>query len=126
MYHTIAFFTKGGPVFEKVVLSLDLLTVFANLGLSVAVGIAEHEAGDKWKDYDEAATNNGFITSGLNALAGIAYFTAFFFKTNPDISAVGAAVMVGTMGGAAVLEGIVFKLQYDAQKKPILTSPPAF
>lgn len=123
----VAFFAKGGPVFEKVVLSLDLLSVLANFGLSIATGVAEHDAGTKWKDYDEDTTNTGFVTAGLNALAGIAYFTAFFFKsTNPDISAGGAAVMVGTMGGFAVLEGLAFKLQYDALKRPVLTSPPAF
>lgn len=113
-------------MFEKVVLSLDLLTVLANLGLSIAVGVAEHQAAQTWKDYNEDATNTAFITAGLNAVAGIGYFTAFFFKSNPDISAGGAAVMIGTMGGVTVLQGIVFKLQYDAQTRPALTSPPAF
>ncbi|KAG9758073.1 hypothetical protein KCU73_g4084, partial [Aureobasidium melanogenum] len=126
VYHTIAFFAKGGETADKVVLALDLLTVLANMGLSIAIGVAEHQVGDKWEDYEEDATNTGFITTGLNALAGIGYFTAFFFKTNPDISAGGAAVMIGTMAGAAALEGIVFKLQYDAQKKPGFTSPPPF
>jgi hypothetical protein len=47
----------------------------------------------------------------LNAVLGIAYFTAFMFKTtNPDISAIGAYVMVGAMAGTAVLEGAQFKL----------------
>jgi hypothetical protein len=126
VYHTVAFFAKGGPAFEKVVLSLDLLTVLANLGLSIAVGVAEHQAARTWKDYNEDTTNTGSITAGLNAVAGIAYFTAFFFKSNPDISAAGAAVMIGTMAGATVLQGIVFKLQYDVQTRPALTSPPAF
>ncbi|KAF7502179.1 hypothetical protein GJ744_006768 [Endocarpon pusillum] len=126
-YHVLSFFVKGRGSFEKVVLGLDLLTILANLGLSIAVGIAEHKAGGTWKDYDEDATNTSFITSGLNALAGIAYFAAFAFKTSqPEISAVGACVMIGTMAGAAALEGTVLKIQYDALKRPTLVSPPAF
>ncbi|RBR22926.1 uncharacterized protein FIESC28_04224 [Fusarium coffeatum] len=126
VYHTVAFFIPSKAAFEKVVLVFDLLTVLANLGLSIAVGIEEAKAGSSWKDYDEGANATGFITSGLNALAGIAYFTAFFFKQNPEISAVGAAVMTGTMAGGAVLQGIVFKLQYDSTKRAALNSPPPF
>ncbi|KAH0372867.1 hypothetical protein KCU65_g919, partial [Aureobasidium melanogenum] len=126
IYHTVAFFAKGGETADRVVLALDLLTVLANMGLSIATGVAEHQAGHSWKDYEEDATNTSFVTTGLNTLAGIGYFTAFFFKTNPDISAGGAAVMIGTMGGAAALQGIVLKLQYDAKKRPVITSPSPF
>jgi hypothetical protein len=38
------------------------LTVFANLGLSVAVGVEETKAADSRKDYDKEATETGFIT----------------------------------------------------------------
>ncbi|EGU75626.1 hypothetical protein FOXB_13860 [Fusarium oxysporum f. sp. conglutinans Fo5176] len=41
VYHTFTFFVKGKDSAKKVVLVLDLLTVFANLGLSVAVGVEE-------------------------------------------------------------------------------------
>ncbi|KAL1876851.1 hypothetical protein VTK73DRAFT_9153 [Phialemonium thermophilum] len=124
-YHTLAYFSKSKGKLEKVILGLDLLTVLATFGLSLAVGIAEHEAAATWDDYEEDDTNTGMITAGLNALAGIGYFTAFMFKaTNPDISAGGAAVMIGTMGGTAALEGIMFKLQYDALRRPRLVSGP--
>ncbi|KAG7418292.1 hypothetical protein Forpe1208_v003738 [Fusarium oxysporum f. sp. rapae] len=126
VYHTFAFFVKGKGSVEKVVLVLDLLTVFANLGLSVAVGVEETKAADSWKDYDKEAKETGFITSGLNTLAGVAYFTAFFFKANPEISSASAAVMVGTVAAGAALEGMVFKLQYDKTKKAALPSPPPF
>lgn len=99
--------------------------MLATFGLSLAVGIAEHEAAATWDDYEEDDTNSAIVTASLNALAGIGYFTAFMFKTNnPDISAGGAAVMIGTMGGATVLEGIMFKLQYDALRRPRLVSGP--
>ncbi|KAH7226942.1 hypothetical protein BKA60DRAFT_535780 [Fusarium oxysporum] len=62
VYHTFAFFVKGKGSGEKVVLVLDLLTVFANLGLSVAVGVKETKAADSRKDYDKEATETGFIT----------------------------------------------------------------
>ncbi|EXM13324.1 hypothetical protein FOTG_18224 [Fusarium oxysporum f. sp. vasinfectum 25433] len=62
VYHTFAFFVKGKGSGEKVVLVLDLLTVFANLGLSVAVGVEETKAADSRKDYDKEATETGFIT----------------------------------------------------------------
>ncbi|KAF5266182.1 hypothetical protein FOXYS1_2984 [Fusarium oxysporum] len=62
VYHTFAFFVKGKGSAKKVVLVLDLLTVFANLGLSVAVGVAETKAADSRKDYDKEATETGFIT----------------------------------------------------------------
>jgi len=126
-YHIIAFFSKGGAVKEKVVLGLDLLTVLANFGLSIAIAVAEHKASDTWKDYDEDATNTGIISAGLNAVAGISYVTAFLLKeANPPISAVGAAIMIGTMGGAAVLQGAVFKMQYDELRSPRLASGPSF
>ncbi|KAF5655281.1 hypothetical protein F25303_689 [Fusarium sp. NRRL 25303] len=125
-YHTFAFFVKGKSSVEKIVLVLDLLTVFANLGLSIAVGVEETKAADSWEDYDKDATETGFITSGLNTLAGVAYFTAFFFKTNPGISSASAAVMVGTVAAGAALEGMVFKLQYDKSRKIALPSPPPF
>ncbi|KAI3587334.1 hypothetical protein IWW34DRAFT_779369 [Fusarium oxysporum f. sp. albedinis] len=60
--HTFAFFVKGKGSAKKVVLVLDLLTVFANLGLSVAVGVEETKAADSRKDYDKEATETGFIT----------------------------------------------------------------
>ncbi|TXC08244.1 hypothetical protein FocTR4_00004234 [Fusarium oxysporum f. sp. cubense] len=126
VYHTFAFFVKGKGSVEKVTLVLDLLTVLANLGLSVAVGVEETKAANSWKDYDKEATETGFITSGLNTLAGVAYFTAFFFKTNPEISAASAAVMVGTVAAGAALEGMVFKLQYDKSRRVALPSPPPF
>ncbi|QGI67640.1 hypothetical protein CEK26_011593 [Fusarium fujikuroi] len=125
-YHTFAFFVKGKSSVEKVVLVLDLLTVFANLGLSIAVGVEETKAADSWEGYDKDATETGFITSGLNTLAGVAYFTAFFFKTNPGISSASAAVMVGTVAAGAALEGMVFKLQYDKSRKIALPSPLPF
>ena len=126
-YHILAFFIPNNPAFEATVHCLDLLTVLANLGLSVAVGIEEHKAAKEWADYEEAATNTGFVTAGINAVAGIAYFIAFMFKTtNPDISAVGACVMVGTMTGTAILEGVQFKMQYDDSKRPALSTAPAF
>ncbi|KNB01308.1 hypothetical protein FOXG_04576 [Fusarium oxysporum f. sp. lycopersici 4287] len=62
VYHTFAFFVKGKGSAKKVVLVLDLLTVFANLGLSVAVGVEETKAADSRKDYDKEATETGFIT----------------------------------------------------------------
>ncbi|EWZ46289.1 hypothetical protein FOZG_02441 [Fusarium oxysporum Fo47] len=62
VYHTFAFFVKGQGSAKKVVLVLDLLTVFANLGLSVAVGVEETKAADSRKDYDKEATETDFIT----------------------------------------------------------------
>ncbi|EMT74676.1 hypothetical protein FOC4_h10017051, partial [Fusarium odoratissimum] len=62
VYHTFAFFVKGKGSVEKVTLVLDLLTVLANLGLSVAVGVEETKAANSWKDYDKEATETGFIT----------------------------------------------------------------
>lgn len=92
--------------------------MLANFGLSVAVGVAEHEAATAWEEYDEDETDTALVAAGLNALSGIAYFTAFAFKsTNPDISAGGACVMIGTMAGTAVVDGVVFKVQYDASKR---------
>ncbi|SCO55468.1 uncharacterized protein FFMR_12624 [Fusarium fujikuroi] len=94
--------------------------------LSIAVGVEETKAADSWEGYDKDATETGFITSGLNTLAGVAYFTAFFFKTNPGISSASAAVMVGTVAAGAALEGMVFKLQYDKSRKIALPSPLPF
>ncbi|EXA33770.1 hypothetical protein FOVG_15070 [Fusarium oxysporum f. sp. pisi HDV247] len=121
VYHTFTFFVKGKGSAKKVVLVLDLLTVFANLGLSVAVGVEETKAADSRKDYNKEATETGFITSGLNTLAGLAYF-----KADPEISSASAGVMVGTVAAGAALEGMVFKLQYDKTKRVALPCPPPF
>jgi len=59
-------------------------------------------------------------------LAGLAYFTAFFFKVNPEISSSSATLMVGTVAAGAALEGMVFKLQYDRTKEVALPCPPPF
>lgn len=126
-YHIVAYFIKKRNIVKNVVLGLDLITVLANLGLSIKVGIEEHNAGSKWDDYEEEATDTGFVTAGMNAVAGIAYFIAFAMQSSqPHVSAVGAIVMTGTVAGTAVLEGIIFKQKYDAQKKPLLPAPPAF
>ncbi len=76
--------------------------------------MAEHKASSAWKDYDEADTNIAITSASLNAVAGVGYFTAFMFKTsNPPVGAVGAAVMIGTMGAATVLKGAVFDNHYQ-------------
>jgi hypothetical protein len=99
---------------EIPILVLDLLTVLANFGLSIAVGVAEHKAALTWKDYNEGDTNIAITSASLNAVAGVGYFTAFMFKTaNPPVGAVGAAVMIGTMGGALVLKGAIFESKYN-------------
>lgn len=97
------------------------------MGLNIAVFIAEKDNSSSWKDYDEEVSENTMAANSLNALASVAYFTAFFFKSkNPVVSAVGAALMTGTVGGAAVLEGVVFKHQYDLQKRIAINSGPPF
>ena len=112
-YHTVAYFAYLGSKGEKALLCLDLLTVLASFGLSIAICKAEDEAASTWEDYDDDENSSAMVSSGLNTVASIAYFTAFFFKsTNPEVSLVGAALMTGTMGGMAALEGIVFKMQY--------------
>ena len=127
VYHTIFYFVKSNDLANRAVLCLDLLTVLANLGLSIAVFDAEKKAAATWNDYDEETCHTSLVTNGLNAVAGVAYFTAFFFKhANPPVSAIGAAIMVGTVGGSAALEGIIFKHRYDLQKHIILTSRPPF
>jgi len=45
----VAFFAKGGETFDMVIVDLDL-TVLANLCLAIVVGVAEHDAGSKWKE----------------------------------------------------------------------------
>ena len=113
VYYTIFYFVKSNDL--------------ANLGLWIAVFDAEKKAAATWNDYDEETCHTSLVTNGLNAVAGVAYFTAFFFKhANPPVSAVGAAIMVGTVGGSAALEGIIFKHQYDLQKHVMLTSGPPF
>ena len=104
-----------------------MITVLANLGLSIAVFVAEKDAASTWNDYDDEVCETSMMTNGLNAVAGIAYFTAFFFKKlNPTVSAAGAAIMVGTVGGSAVLEGFIFKHQYDKARRPRLIQGPPF
>lgn len=112
---------------SKVVLGLDMLTTLANLGLSIAVGVAENKAEDSWDVYDRESTDIGFFLGGLNALAGTAYFTAFVFKSSqPHISGIAAGAMIGTGVGTAILEGIIFKKKYDGQRAILSPGPPAF
>ncbi len=120
------FFTKSKSKFEKVTLCLDLLTVLATLGLSIAVSIEEQDAAESWKDYDEDTMINGILAAGLNALSGVCYFTAHMLKSsNPDISAGAAAIMVGTVGGTAVVGAISFDVQYRKDTSIRLVGPPA-
>jgi hypothetical protein len=131
VYHTVFYFVPKNEATETAVLCLDLLTVLANLGLNVAVFVAEKESADSWKDYDEEGCDTTMTTNGLNAIAGVAYFAAFFFKNQGPpvgsvISAAGAAIMTGCVGGAAVLEGVVFKHQYDLDKRIAINSGPPF
>ena len=89
--------------------------------------VEEHKAADTWKDYDETDTNSAIISASLNGIAGVAYFVAFALKnTNPDIAAIGAAIMIGTLAGATTLKGFVFDHQYETQQNPRLIDPPAF
>ncbi|KAK1774877.1 hypothetical protein QBC45DRAFT_489404 [Copromyces sp. CBS 386.78] len=127
LYHTVAYFAPEKPLIDDTILCLDLLTVLANFGLSIAVGVAEHEAAHTWKNYDPDATNTAMVSAGLNAIAGVGYFVAFFFRSKePNIAVAGLVIMGGTMAGVTTLNGVKYKLQYDKKKSPSLTTPPAF
>lgn len=108
-------------------LCLDLVTTLANLGLNIAIFVAEKDAAATWEDYNEDTSEQTMVANALNTVAGIAYFAAFMFKkSQPHVSAIGSAVMIGTVAGAAVLEGVMFKQQYDEKRRIAITAAPGF
>lgn len=52
---------------------LDLLTILAKFGPSIAVGVAEHKVALAWKDYNDADTNDAITTASLSAIAEVGY-----------------------------------------------------
>jgi hypothetical protein len=109
---------------DKAMLVFDLISALVNFGLQQATSIAEVDAANTWKEYDPAAVGMGSLSSGLNAIAAVGYFTAFMFKLEDvEITALGVVVLeVGTVG-LAVVEGILFKFQYDKQRKARMVVP---
>ena len=122
--HLVALFLDGGEAAEKALLVFDLVSSLVNFGLEQAACISEIDDGSSWKDYDGEVTSMTSVSSGLNAIAAIGYFTAFMFKKDEvEVTAVGMVVLeIGTVG-LAVVEGVMFKWQYDKDRKTRLIIP---
>ena len=78
--HLLALFLEAGESAEKALLVFDLVSSLVNFGLEQAACISEIDDGSSWKDYDGEVTSMTSVSSGLNAIAAIGYFTAFMFK----------------------------------------------
>lgn len=92
-------------------------------GLEQAVGFAEFDARSKWKEYDEDKTARSVVISGLTALSGLGYFTAFMFKREqPHVTLVGVAIFETAAVALTVGKGIEFKLACHEGKKKLQAS----
>ncbi|KAF7870614.1 hypothetical protein EAF04_004358 [Stromatinia cepivora] len=122
--HLLVLFLEGGEDAEKPLLVFDLVSSLVNFGLEQAACISEVDDGSSWKDYDGDVTSMTSVSSGLNAIAAVGYFTAFMFKKDQvEVTAVGMVVLeIGTVG-LAVVEGVIFKWQYDKDRKTRLIIP---
>ena len=91
---------------DKTPLVVDLYAAFINFGLYQAVGAAEIDATDTWKDYDANTTAVGIEGSVPNAVSSVGYFVAIMFKKDVEGSGIGLAVLEGASVGLAAVEGI--------------------
>src|SRR5689334_17285651 len=68
--HVAAFFAGDNEAIDKG-LFVSTSSPLANLGLSMAVFVAEYQAAGSWKDYRESETSTSVVGCGLSKIAGI-------------------------------------------------------
>lgn len=113
----VGHFSGLGKKAARVWLIIDQLTVNVQLGLAIAVLVEERKAKDTWKDWDEDQWVATMASSGLNYIAGAAYFIAFFCSAQaPPVAVAAGIVMSGTILATAITNGAVFKKQFDDNK----------